>query len=174
MRLPRLPRCSMIYHRPPATWPLWRRELWGQRSNDLEATGVPWQEAERQAFEEASRGTETDRRGVEAEDHCRGRDVRGQQRRIYLVWDQAIAAGELPPRRGKWQHRTATPAKSHHGPRIEPYRSRVVKNPPPPPPRDEQPHLRVWTLKEICQVWTQRYSDAWSGKGNTFMLKATI
>ena len=107
-------------------------------------------------------------------EEMRFQGVTGETRRIYLVWDQAIAAGELPPRRGKWQHRTATPAKSHHGPRIEPYRSRVVKNPPPPPPRDEQPHLRVWTLKEICQVWTQRYSDAWSGKGNTFMLKATI
>ncbi len=46
----------MTYRRPPslATWPLWRRELWGQRANDFEAAGVPWPESEKRAFEEIS------------------------------------------------------------------------------------------------------------------------
>ena len=35
-----------------AGWPLAWRQQWGDRSNALEATGLGWREAERQAFEE--------------------------------------------------------------------------------------------------------------------------
>lgn len=33
-------------------WPIERRQRWGERANELEASGLPWQAAERQAFDE--------------------------------------------------------------------------------------------------------------------------
>jgi hypothetical protein len=35
-----------------AGWPVEWRQCWGERANELEASGLPWQAAERQAFDE--------------------------------------------------------------------------------------------------------------------------
>lgn len=44
----------MTYVRPPdlATWPLWKRQRWGELANKLEAAGLTWQDAERKAYEQ--------------------------------------------------------------------------------------------------------------------------
>ena len=42
----------LAYRSVVASWPLEWRELWGQRVNDLEETGLSWRDAETQAFVE--------------------------------------------------------------------------------------------------------------------------
>ncbi len=42
----------LAYRSVVASWPLEWRELWGQRANDLEETGLSWRDAETQAFVE--------------------------------------------------------------------------------------------------------------------------
>jgi hypothetical protein len=50
-------RLDPTQHTRPAAlagWPDDRRERWGLRANELELAGVPWREAERQAFAEVA------------------------------------------------------------------------------------------------------------------------
>ena len=42
----------LAYRSVVAGWPVEWRELWGQRANDLEETGLSWRDAETQAFVE--------------------------------------------------------------------------------------------------------------------------
>lgn len=44
----------MTYIRPSdlATWPIWKRQAWGELANKLEASGLTWQDAERKAYEQ--------------------------------------------------------------------------------------------------------------------------
>ncbi len=42
----------LAYRSVVASWPVEWRELWGQRANDLEETGLSWRDAETQAFVE--------------------------------------------------------------------------------------------------------------------------
>ncbi len=42
----------LAYRSVVASWPLQWRELWGQRANELEETGLSWRDAETQAFVE--------------------------------------------------------------------------------------------------------------------------
>jgi hypothetical protein len=42
----------LAYRSVVAGWPVEFRELWGRRANELEETGLPWRDAETQAFVE--------------------------------------------------------------------------------------------------------------------------
>jgi hypothetical protein len=40
----------LAYRHVVADWPVESRERWGRRANELEAAGLPWRDAETQAF----------------------------------------------------------------------------------------------------------------------------
>lgn len=48
-----LPACHpLAYRHVVADWPVEWRERWGRRANELEEAGLPWRDAEAQAFVE--------------------------------------------------------------------------------------------------------------------------